>query len=83
MPIAKRLFELQQIYLYGCIQLQRMRGTGPVSMETAKNQGAFFNLNSRRPSIDYDVRFFSTQNHIAKKLNAVMLFVRPSSTNML
>ena len=34
---------------------------GPVSMETAKSQYEFFTINSRRPSIDNDFRFFSTQ----------------------
>ena len=36
-------------------------GTGSVRMETAKSQCEFVTLNSRRPSNDYDVRFFSTQ----------------------
>ena len=39
------------------IQQQKIRGTGPVSMETAKSQSALFTLNSRRLSIDYNVVF--------------------------
>ena len=36
------------------IQQHRIRGTGPVSLETVKSQRAFFTLNNRRSSIDYD-----------------------------
>ena len=43
------------------IQQHWIRDTGPVSMETAKSQCAFFTLNSFQPSIDYDVKFCSTQ----------------------
>ena len=34
-----------------------MKGTGLVSLETAKSQCEFFTLNSHRPSNDNDVRF--------------------------
>ena len=49
------------IFLANNVQLHQIRGTAPVSIETAKRQCNFFTLNSHRPSIDYDVRLFSIQ----------------------
>ena len=54
------------ICLSNDIAYSNIRDTGSLSLETAKGQCAFFTLNSRRPSIDYDARFFSTQTTLQK-----------------
>ena len=48
------------------IQQHRIRGTGPVTLETAKRRCVFFSLNNHRLSINYDVRFFSTLTTLQK-----------------
>ena len=63
-------------------QQHRMRGTGPVSMKTAKSQCEFFNLNSRRRRLIM-TSGFSTLKSQNKKINVATLCVRLSSTNML
>ena len=94
MLVVRRLFELQRIFLYSCIKrwfvyiMTYHTATSDkkhwaCKLETVKSQFAFFTLNSRRLSIDYDVTFFSTQTTLQKKLNAVTFFVWLNFTSML